>query len=43
MLTFYNDTDGFFFKIQAHFSLLEHILCLNVSSVGAIIYCLDLY
>lgn len=43
MLTFYNDMDGFFFLIQDHFSLLEQALCLNVSSVRAIIYPLDLY
>lgn len=43
MLTFYNDTDGFFFSLRDHFSLLEHVFCLNVSSVGAIIYCLGLY
>lgn len=43
MLTFYNDMDGFFFLIQDHFSLLEQVLSLNVSSVRAIIYSLDLY
>lgn len=43
MLTFYNDMDDFFFLIQDHFSLLEQVLCLNVSSVRAIIYSLGHY